>query len=72
MLFDKVSTNSVLGILCPALKAIKFGKIRVSGRKPGDRADYSCNAGYDLMGVGWRKCQDSGKWTGEAPSCKGE
>ena len=72
MLFDKVSTNSVLGILCPALKAIKFGKIRVSGRKPGERADYSCNAGYDLMGVEWRKCQDNGQWTGEAPTCESE
>ncbi len=72
MFIDLVSTNHALGILCPALKAIRFGIIRVSGRKPGDRVDYSCIAGYGLVGMAWRKCQDSGKWTGDAPICKGE
>ena len=59
------------GITCPALEEPKYGSVRVSGTTPGSRADYKCNDGFKLEGVAWRKCQDNGQWTGEAPVCKG-
>ena len=55
---------------CPELSAPENGKVHVEGRNPGDRADYSCNDGYQLVGVAWRRCQTNGKWTGEAPTCR--
>ena len=55
---------------CPELAAPENGGVRVEGRDPGDRADYSCNDGYQLVGVAWRKCQTDGKWSGEAPTCR--
>ncbi len=57
-------------ILCPVLRDPRNGKVRVGGRNPGDRADYSCNDGFKLKGAGWRKCQGNGQWTGEAPTCE--
>ncbi len=66
-----IDTNP-LGVQCPALIAPANGKVRVGGRHPGNRADYSCKDGFSLKGVGWRKCQDNGQWTGEAPTCESE
>ncbi len=57
-------------IQCPVLIAPANGKVSVGGRHPEDRADYSCNDGFKLKGVGWRKCQDNGHWTREAPTCE--
>ena len=60
-----------LGIIkCPDLDDPKYGTVRVSGTTPGSRADYKCNAGFQLVGVAWRKCQANGQWTGQAPTCK--
>ena len=56
--------------MCPRLRAPRNGKVSVKGRDPGDRADYSCNDGFRLVGVQWRTCQDDGKWTEEAPTCE--
>ncbi len=61
-----------LGVQCPALIAPDNGNVHVGGRYPGNRADYSCNDGFSLKGVGWRKCQDNGQWTREAPTCESE
>ena len=49
---------------------LQYGGLKVSGTTPGSRADYKCNSGFKLVGVAWRKCQDNGHWTGEAPICK--
>ena len=56
--------------MCPRLRAPRNGEVSVGGRNPGDRADYSCNNGFRLVGVAWRTCQGNGKWTGKAPICK--
>ena len=39
------------------------------GNNPGDRAIYSCNSGYKLVGQSTRTCQNNGKWSGDAPTC---
>ena len=62
--------NTTTGIECPDLDDPKYGTVRVSGTTPGSRADYKCNAGFKLIGVASRKCQDNGQWTGQAPTCK--
>ena len=67
---EKLIANSSSGIECPDLDDPKYGTVRVSGTTPGSRADYKCNAGFQLVGVAWRKCQDNGRWTGQAPTCK--
>ena len=35
----------------------------------GDMATYSCNDGFDLVGVSVRVCGDDGEWSDEAPMC---
>lgn len=56
--------------MCPDLQSPNYGSVRVSGATPGSRADYKCDSGFKLEGLAWRKCQDNGEWTGEAPVCK--
>ena len=59
-----------LGINCSQLDNPMNGLVQVSGTTIGSRADYKCNSGFKLEGVAWRRCQDNGEWTGEAPVCK--
>ena len=40
-----------------------------SGTKYGESADYTCDTGYDLVGVASRTCQDDSSWDGTEPSC---
>ena len=59
-----------LEITCSDLDDPKYGIVKVSGNTPGARADYKCNGGFRLEGVAWRKCQENGQWSGEAPVCE--
>ena len=34
-------------------------------------ATYSCNTGYNLVGNSIGVCQDTGEWSGSAPTCRG-
>ena len=36
-----------------------------------DTVRYACNRNYDLIGSAERQCQESGSWSGEAPTCQG-
>ena len=38
----------------------------------GSVANYSCNAGYVLMGIPFRICGVDGSWSGETPVCERE
>ena len=60
----------ILEITCPDLDDPKYGIVKFSGNTPGSRADYKCNSGFRLEGVAWRKCQENGQWSGEAPVCE--
>ena len=33
-------------------------------------ATYSCNTGHNLVGNSTRTCQDTGEWSGTAPTCQ--
>ena len=54
---------------CPPLDKPRNGQIRVYGYMPQSKAYYSCNYGYKLDGLQWRKCLPDGTWYGSAPTC---
>ena len=64
------------GIVCPSLANPDNGRVVflvLDGNVPGTVANYSCNAGYKLLGNVRRECVRIGlgaEWTGEAPSCQ--
>ncbi|XP_066283044.1 sushi, von Willebrand factor type A, EGF and pentraxin domain-containing protein 1-like [Branchiostoma lanceolatum] len=53
---------------CPPLTAPTHGSV-VGGNNYGDVANYTCDPGYDLVGVPSQTCQDNQHWSGTAPSC---
>jgi hypothetical protein len=55
---------------CPELMEIERGLLAVSGRLFGDRANYSCDPGYYVVGLAERSCGVDGRWSGITPSCK--
>ena len=42
-----------------------------TGTTLGQRATYSCNTGYNLVGASNRTCQATRVWSGNAPTCQG-
>jgi len=63
------------GIVCPNLINPENGQVvqLLNGNVPGTVANYSCNAGYALLGNVIRECVSMGMevvWTGEAPTCQ--
>ena len=48
---------------------IANGHVSTTGTTSGHTATYSCNIGYDLVGGSTRTCQDTGQWSGSAPTC---
>jgi len=56
--------------VCPRLYAPRYGKVRVTGYGLDSKAHYSCDYGYKLYGLQWRKCLHGGSWYGKAPVCR--
>jgi len=46
------------------------GKVHQTGRYFGDRAIYTCNMGYQIIGPEERVCQATGMWSNQEPYCK--
>ena len=57
-------------IKCPDIDDPRYGDVVLSGRKPGSKATYTCDSGFNLVGAATRKCLLNGKWSGRAPVCK--
>ena len=57
-------------VVCPTLPNPQNGRVSQRGNKPGDRASYTCNSGYELVGQSSRICQNNGQWSGDAPICE--
>ena len=59
---------------CPSLSNPSFGSVIVTGLSIGDTATYSCNAGFELVGIAVRTCELVGAgvaaWSGAAPICR--
>lgn len=62
---------SFLGVDCGSLDNPEDGQVSLTGITVGSKAIYSCNKGFILAGDSRRVCQISGKWSGEAPVCRG-
>lgn len=45
------------------------GNVILTGRLFGDRAIYTCEEGYRLVGVEFRLCQADGSWSATEPAC---
>lgn len=45
------------------------GSVILTGRLFADRAIYTCEEGYRLVGVEFRLCQADGSWSATEPSC---
>lgn len=57
---------------CGSLPNPRNGAVSVTGTVFGDVATYSCNGGYEVMGVINRTCDENGLWTGTEPVCAGK
>ncbi|XP_047002642.1 protein lev-9-like [Schistocerca americana] len=55
---------------CEELLEPDLGTVTLTGRLFGDRATYSCQLGYHVVGLRERTCQADGTWSGDAPACK--
>ena len=58
------------GIVCPHLDHPQYGRVKVDRYSPSSRAYYSCDDGYILHGLTYRKCLADGSWYGKAPICR--
>ena len=56
-------------VRCPNLSNPSNGRVNQRGNRPGDRATYTCNSNYELVGDSTRTCQNNGDWSGDAPTC---
>jgi len=64
-------------VVCPNLTNPENGQVvqLLDGNVPGTVANYSCDAGYNILGNVTRDCVGMGleaMWTGEAPICRGK
>ncbi|XP_054274318.1 uncharacterized protein LOC128994090 isoform X3 [Macrosteles quadrilineatus] len=55
---------------CEDLRSPALGSVTLSGRLFNDRATYSCELGYHVVGLRERTCQADGNWSGQPPVCK--
>lgn len=54
---------------CPAPPTISNGQLSSTNNQYAAVVNYSCNAGYQLIGAPILFCQSSGQWTASAPQC---
>ncbi|XP_058127402.1 sushi, von Willebrand factor type A, EGF and pentraxin domain-containing protein 1 [Anopheles ziemanni] len=55
---------------CPEPPPIQGGAIKVSGRRAGSTALYTCDYGFVLIGEPVLSCGLGGNWTGKIPVCR--
>ena len=48
------------------------GQVSVTTTNYTSTADYTCNTGYNLVGVDQRNCTAAGTWSGGGPICQSE
>ena len=57
-------------VMCDTLSSPSNGSVFQTGTTFGETANYTCNPGFKLMGESTRICQDTGLWSGIAPTCQ--
>ncbi|NXK55466.1 LYAM3 protein, partial [Chauna torquata] len=67
-------TPQCKAITCPVLGAPEHGELNCSHLHGdftfGSTCEFSCQAGFELMGPQSRECMAMGTWTGDTPQCK--
>uniref|UniRef100_A0A8C9G5Q4 p-selectin n=1 Tax=Pavo cristatus TaxID=9049 RepID=A0A8C9G5Q4_PAVCR len=62
-------------VQCPILEAPEHGELNCSHIHEnftfGSTCDFSCQPGFELMGLQSHECMATGRWTGDIPRCKG-
>jgi len=56
-------------VSCPPLSATYPLTVIAPFLTYGEIATYTCESGYDLIGIGQRTCQSDKSWSGSQPSC---
>ena len=70
IIMENLFVLSFTAVRCDRLRNIGNGRVALSDTAVGSTATYSCLQGFTLEGRAARTCQDSGQWTGEAPTCE--
>lgn len=55
---------------CQELPDPPHGQVHLTGRHFNDRAVYTCDDGYQIVGLEQVICNSDGQWSGAQPSCK--
>ncbi|MCL4136014.1 UNVERIFIED_CONTAM: hypothetical protein GTU68_063100, partial [Idotea baltica] len=55
---------------CSELEAPMNGLLKLSGRRSGDTAEFTCDPGYFMVGQETLSCALGGKWSGTPPNCQ--
>lgn len=55
---------------CDELPNPEHGVVQMTGKLFNDKATYSCEIGYQLIGRDHRTCHATGMWSGAEPFCK--
>ena len=64
------STVTCQALSSPSNGGRTYNKNAVGGRYPVDTVvTFTCNSGYSLSGSSTRKCQTSGHWNNNSPTC---
>ena len=56
--------------MCPDLTDPANGMVVMAGSSVGDTATYSCNSGFELVGIQTVTCQADGMWSDPPPTCE--
>ncbi len=59
-------------VLCPDLVSPPNGVVMMTNRSVGSVAEYSCDVGFQLIGMEQRTCLQNGTWTDIDPTCVGK
>jgi len=57
---------------CDVVGPPEVGFVRLTGRLFGEKAIYTCQESWNLVGLQERLCQADGSWSGDAPICSKE
>lgn len=66
---DKILDSTVIAD-CNFLADPDNGVVVHSSTIQGSSATYTCDVGYDLVGIAIRVCQSDAQWTSEEPTCE--
>ena len=54
---------------CGSLSSPSYGRVSVTTHDDGDRATYTCNSGFTVVGPSTRTCLSDGSWSESEPIC---